>query len=104
MGYAVDTNQPGDMIKLYERVLPYAILFGYEKQWAERLGAFYGQSHQSPDWYVGTSAFNAASFATTMSGITTASSYSGGVSSGSGGSGGGGFSGGGGGGGGGGGW
>ena len=104
VGYDVDTANPGEMIKLYERVLPYAILFGHQKEWATRLGALYEKSQAAPGWYSGTSSFNAALFASTMTNITTASAYSSGVSSGSGGSGGGGFSGGGGGGGGGGGW
>ena len=30
VGYSVDTNNPGQLVKLYERVLPYAILFGRE--------------------------------------------------------------------------
>jgi len=104
VGYDVDPNNPGQLVKLYERVLPYAILFGQEKKWAKQLGDFYGQSQTTPDWYTGTSAFNAAAFASTMSSFSSASSYPAGSSSSSGGSSGGGFSGGGGGGGGGGGW
>lgn len=106
VGYDVDPSNPGQIVKLYERVLPYAILFGREKDWSKRLGDFYQQSGTSPDWYAGTTAFNAAVFASTMGNISQASSYSSGISSSSssGGSSGGGFSGGGGGGGGGGGW
>jgi len=100
---AVDTTDRGQMLKLYERVLPYAVLFGQEKKWSKLLGEYYDQ--QSPDWYSGTNAFSAASFASgigTMA-ATSGSAYSGSSSS-SGGSSGGGSSGGGGGGGGGGGW
>lgn len=104
VGYDVDPNNPGQIVKLYERVLPYAILFGHEKEWTKRLGSFYEQSSTQPDWYTGTSAFNAAVFASTISSFSQASSYSAGSSSSSGGSSGGGSSGGGGGGGGGGGW
>lgn len=104
VGYTVDPNNPGHIVKLYERVLPYAILFGREKEWSKRLGEFYQQSSTSPDWYTGTSAFNAVVFASAMSSFSQSSSYSGGSSSSSGGSSGGGSSGGGGGGGGGGGW
>ncbi|MGV9002271.1 MAG: DUF2207 family protein [Candidatus Saccharimonadaceae bacterium] len=104
VGYDVDPNNPGQVVKLYERVLPYAILFGREKEWSKRLGEFYEQSSTQPDWYSGHGVFNAAVFASTMNSFSQASSYSAGSSSSSGGSSGGGSSGGGGGGGGGGGW
>ena len=102
----VNANDPGQMVKLYERVLPYAILFGQEKEWNQRLGQLYESAHTTPDWYSGASlmAFNAAAFTSSMNSLTTSISSSGASSSSSGGSGGGGFSGGGGGGGGGGGW
>ena len=95
-------SDPKLLVTLYERVLPYAVLFGQEKEWNKQLGAYYETAGNSPDWYIGQSAFNAAVFSSAMSSFSqaSASSYS---SSGSGSSGGG-FSGGGGGGGGGGGW
>ena len=104
VGYDLDPTNPGQLLKLYERVLPYAILFGREKDWAQRLGDFYQQAGTSPDWYTGSTAFNAALFSSTLSSFSQASTYSAGSSSSSGGSSGGGSSGGGGGGGGGGGW
>jgi uncharacterized membrane protein YgcG len=100
----IDTNDRGVMVKLYERVLPYAVLFNQEKEWAKQLGDYYDD--QPPDWYSGSTAFNSALFASSIGSMssTAASGYSGTSSSSSGGSGGGGSSGGGGGGGGGGGW
>jgi uncharacterized membrane protein YgcG len=103
----IDTNDSAKVVRLYERVLPYAVLFGNEKEWAKVLGNFYEQQNMTPDWYVGNNAFNAVMFGAALSGFSsnaTSNSYSSPVSSSSGGSGGGGFSGGGGGGGGGGGW
>jgi uncharacterized membrane protein YgcG len=101
MGAPIDTNDKRQMVKLYERVLPYAMLFGHEKEWNKQLGLYYESINESPGWYVGTAvAFNAASFSSAMSNFSAAASYS----DPSGGSGGGGSSGGGGGGGGGGGW
>ncbi len=97
---AVSASDPRQVIDVYEKLLPYAVIFGMEKQWAEELGKYYVDS--SPDWYSGTSTFNAAVFASSISTMSTsaASSYSGSSSSSSsGGSGGGGSSGGGGGGG-----
>lgn len=92
------------LVKLYERVLAYAVLFGQEKDWANQIGHYYEQIGSQPDWYTGTSAFNAATFAAGMSGLSATATSASDFSSLSGGSGGGGFSGGGGGGGGGSGW
>lgn len=101
----VDGMDSAQLIKLYERVLPYAVLFGQEKEWNKQLGQYYETANTSPEWYSGHSAvFNAAVFSSAMNGFSTSSSAASSYSSSSSGSGGGGFSGGGGGGGGGGGW
>jgi len=104
---SVDTNDSTMMVQLYEKVLPYAVLFRNEKEWAKVLGEFYGQQGVQPSWFSGSDMFNAVLFSSALSSFSssaTSSSYSSPSSSSSGGSGGGGFSGGGGGGGGGGGW
>jgi uncharacterized membrane protein YgcG len=99
------------IVKLYEKLLPYAILFGIEKEWGEVLGGYYATTPTDVTPTIGlfpsyafASTFASSSFATTAS-TTSSSSWSGssGGSSFSS-SGGGGFSGGGFGGGGGGGW
>lgn len=92
-----------DVIHVYERLLPYAMLFGMEKEWGDVLEQAYLREQRGPGWigdpttpYVGVylSAFTASSHA-----ASTYTSPSAGTSSSSGGSFGGGFSGGGGGGG-----
>jgi uncharacterized membrane protein YgcG len=96
----VSTSDPRQMLLLSEKLLPYAVLFSLEKEWAAEIGKYYDGS--SPDWYSGSGAFNAGLFAASIGSFstTTASSFSGSSSSSSsGGSGGGGSSGGGGGGG-----
>ena len=98
---AADEKQ---LVKLYERVLPYAVLFGQEKEWSAQLGKYYEQVGEQPDWYSGQGAFNAAAFAAGMNSLSSVASSASDYSSTSGGSTGGGFVGGGGGGGGGGGW
>lgn len=102
----VDTTDGSQIVKVYERLLPYAVLFGLENEWAAQLATYYGDT--APDWYDGNlGTFSAIAFASAIGSFTTsaASSLSGSASSSSsGGSGGGGFSGGGGGGGGGGGF
>ena len=105
-GVSIADGDSINLIRLYERVLPYAVLFNQETEWNKRLGAQYAASQQQPDWYAGQGVFNAAVLGSALSGFSQASTYvapSSDTSSG-GGSGGGGYSGGGGGGGGGGGW
>ena len=94
------TTEGAKTLRLYERLLPYAIIFGQEKQWAVELGRYYEQVGAQPDWYVGQTAFNAIAFGVAMNSFSQSmSSYAGGMNSNTGGSGGSGFSGGGGGGG-----
>lgn len=101
----VSSENSGQIVRLYEKVLPYAVLFGQEKEWNKQLGAYYEQIGAQPDWYTGNTAFNAAIFATAMNDFSAATnSYGASTSSSGSGSSGGGSSGGGGGGGGGGGW
>jgi uncharacterized membrane protein YgcG len=91
-----------DIIKIYERLLPYAVIFGLEKEWAGELAKYYDTN--PPDWYDGSNvgAFNVGLFASSIGSLSSSvsTSFSGSASSSSsGGSGGGGSSGGGGGGG-----
>lgn len=94
----VNTNDSEQIVKLYERVLPYAVLFGQEKEWVKQLGEYYEQQASQPDWYTGTGVFHGAAFASALGGFSTsatsfsspASSSSSGMSGGSSGGGGGG--------------
>ncbi|MDQ3093715.1 MAG: DUF2207 domain-containing protein [bacterium] len=102
--FKASPTDPAEKIKLFERLLPYSVLFGLDKDWAKEFADLYAQA---PSWYssnVGT--FNAAYLGASLGSFNaaTASAFSAPSSSGSSGFGGGGFSGGGGGGGGGGGW
>ncbi len=106
----VETD-PAGVVKLYEKLLPYAIMFNLEKTWLKNLAHYYDMNGVAePNWYIGTGAFIASDFSKSLNSFTsdTAMSIShstaSGSSSSSGFSSGGGFSGGGGGGGGGGGW
>ncbi|MDF2443745.1 MAG: hypothetical protein JWR01_1948 [Subtercola sp.] len=93
----------GQVVRIYERLLPYAVLLDLEKEWSEVLGTYYENLGTQPDWYGGNvGPFNAALFASSIGSLSTSVSSSLAAStssSSSGGSGGGGFSGGGGGGG-----
>lgn len=106
----IDISNPAEKVKLYEKLLPFAVLWGVEKEWAKELTISYGNA--SPDWFVSSNGFDALMFSSALStisstavarstpSVSSGSSWSGsGGGSFSGGSGGGGFSGGGGGGG-----
>jgi len=105
-----DVNNPVDKVKLYEKLLPFAVLWGIEKEWARELTVEYGDN--TPSWFVSQNGFDVAIFSRAVTTFSTSSiarstpparsssSWSGsGGGSFSGGSSGGGFSGGGGGGG-----
>jgi uncharacterized membrane protein YgcG len=109
----IDVGDGKVLVKLYEKMLPWAVIWGVEDQWSKVLELELQRSNLEPDFWVGRSAFSSLVFTSMLSGMTTStlpvptSTTSGsgsGFSSFSGGSFGGGFSGGGGGGGGGGGW
>ena len=101
-----DTSDKG-IVKLYEKLLPYACLFGVEKSWMEELNKYYDRiADYDPYWYYGDGYITGYMLGSMMSSVNSSissGSMSSSSSSSSGG-GGGGFSGGGGGGGGGGGW
>jgi uncharacterized membrane protein YgcG len=105
----IDAADSAAVVKLYERLLPWAIVWGVEKEWVGELAAHYSETvppSSNLDFASGLAglstvgnSFSASSFATTPPVSSSSSSGSGGSSSSSGFSSGGGFSGGGGGGG-----
>lgn len=91
----VDTNDKQQIVKLYEELLPYAVLFGQEKQWSRQLSVYYNEARTAPTWYSGASGFNASGFASSVNSFTSSASsgssgFSGGGAGGGGGGGGGG--------------
>ena len=102
--YSANSAEPVKTVDLFEKLLPYAMVLGVEKQWSKQFESLYTSP---PDWYSGNwTTFNAYYLATSLNdGIGSAVNTAFTAPSSSGGSGfSGGFSGGGGGGGGGGGW
>ncbi len=97
----INPTDKKQLVKLYERLLPYAILFGMEKEWVKVFAPLY---EQAPEWYGGNwAAFNGAAFASSLNNFSnvsnnafsppsssSSSGFSGGGSSGGGGGGGGG--------------
>lgn len=104
----IDVGNNLEVVKLYEKLLPWAVLWGVEDEWMRELELRVASLDEAPDWFVGNNGFEIALFSTALRGMNStvtapvsSSSWSGsgGGSSFSGGSFGGGFSGGGGGGG-----
>lgn len=103
----IDVGDNLQLVKLYEKLLPWAVLWGVESQWMRELEVRVAATGTTPDWFVGRNGFEVALFTSAVRGMTatttapvSSSSWSGsGGGSFSGGSFGGGFSGGGGGGG-----
>lgn len=96
----VDTGDHDSLVKLYESVLPYAVLFKQEKQWSKVIAIEYEESQLgSPSWYYGSSNFSTIGLGAALGSFTASansafapptSSSSSGFSSGGGYSGGGG--------------
>lgn len=101
--YAQSTKEPTKTVALFEKLLPYAIVLGVEKEWAKKFENLYTTP---PDWYSGSSlhAFSAVHLTAHLNsgigvavntafsapGSSSGSGFSGGSSGGGGGGGGGG--------------
>lgn len=96
----IDITDKKQLVHLFEKLLPYAMLFGIEKEWAKQFADLYDQP---PEWYSGSSAFSHAAFISGLQGFTgqttnsftapsssSGSGFSGGSAGGGGGGGGGG--------------
>jgi uncharacterized membrane protein YgcG len=72
---AFDPKTAQAKVKLFEKLLPYAILFGLEKDWAKQFNDFY---KTPPDWYQGGNwtAFNAGYFAGSLGSFNNAAGTS----------------------------
>lgn len=67
----IDTTDSHKLVKLYEKLLPYAMLFGIEREWAKQFADLYYE--KQPDWYSGAGAFNAVYFAGAMHSFSSTS-------------------------------
>lgn len=100
----VKAQDPDQKVQLFERLLPYAMIFGLEKKWAKQFQSIYDKP---PDWYGGDiNKFNVVYLASSLNNFSQSSSatvfsapssssrsgFSGGAGAGGGGGGGGGGS------------
>ena len=63
----LDPDSPVTVVKLYERLLPFAVLWGIEQRWAAELAIHYGS--QVPGWFVGAGDFSASAFSSAIGGL-----------------------------------
>lgn len=62
-----DTSHQG-VVKLYEKLLPYAVIFGLEKSWLREMGKYYEfDDVTEPIWYIGMGSFVASDFSSAVS-------------------------------------
>ena len=67
----IDVGNDLELVKLYERLLPWAVVWGIEDQWMRELAMRVAATDTTPDWYVGRTGFDAAIFGTAVRGVTT---------------------------------
>ena len=72
----VNYGDKQEVVKLYEQLLPYAILFGVEDEWSKVLALQYGSISAAPNWYVSDRAFSYLYFAESFQGLSQAVSAS----------------------------
>lgn len=65
-----------DVLRLTERLLPYSVLFGLDREWARELAALYDARDETPGWFAGRDGFTAVAFASGVHGFSTASTAS----------------------------
>ncbi|GAA3750062.1 hypothetical protein GCM10022239_26740 [Leifsonia bigeumensis] len=65
----LDIRQPAQRVKLYEKLLPFAVLWGVEREWTKELTILYGET--APDWFVSTGSFDGTVFSSALGSIST---------------------------------
>ena len=69
---AIDTGLPAEVkFDKMEKLLPYAVLLGLEKEWGEKMRQIADSMNYRPEWYSGNT-FSAARFAGLRSTIAAA--------------------------------
>lgn len=71
----IDVGDTSQVIKLYEKLLPFAVLWGVEEQWMEELEVKVTTQGETPDWFVSTTGFNSHAFTITLRGVAAAATY-----------------------------
>ncbi len=67
----IDVGDEFQLVKLYEKLLPWAVLWGVETTWMKELAVHVDALPEKPDWFVATNGFEISAFTTAMSGFRT---------------------------------
>jgi hypothetical protein len=67
----IDVGDGKQLVKLYEKLLPWAVIWGIEDQWSKVLEIELQRTGTTPDFWVGQSAFSSVIFTSMLSGIGT---------------------------------
>ncbi|MFG6503138.1 DUF2207 domain-containing protein [Microbacterium sp. P05] len=57
---------PDGVVELYEKLLPYAVIWGIEREWAEVLETRVHETRREIDWYTGANGFTSTAFAAAL--------------------------------------
>lgn len=67
----IDVGNDLELVKLYEKLLPWAVVWGIEDQWMRELQLHVAATDTTPDWFVGRNGFEVALFTSAVRGMTT---------------------------------
>jgi len=67
----IDTGDELQIVKLYEKLLPWAVLWGVETSWMKELAVHVDALAEKPDWFVATRGFELSGFSSTLGGFRT---------------------------------
>lgn len=67
----VDVTDELQLVKLYEKLLPWAVLWGVETSWMTQLAVHVDAVAEKPDWIVGTTGFQPTLLTGTLGGFRT---------------------------------
>ena len=70
----IDVGDTKQIIKLYEKLLPFAVLWGVEDEWMRELVVHAGVN-ETPDWFMSNNGFNPSSFTNAVRGASAAATY-----------------------------
>ncbi|RZT58272.1 putative membrane protein DUF2207 [Microcella alkaliphila] len=65
----IDVGNGRELVKLYEKLLPWAVVWGIEDQWMSELAVRASAAGETPDFFVGPDGFQAALFVTALQGF-----------------------------------
>ena len=71
----IDVGDTKQIIKLYEKLLPFAVIWNVEKAWMKELEVKVAAEEVTPDWFVSTRGFSTDSFTSALRGVSTAATY-----------------------------